>query len=444
MKEKKSSLLQEIFTEQMNHWMIFPVALTILRAAAGPEKPWLYTALWALLGICPLLLFFLRKQIHRKAFFLLAHGAAAIPLCFLAAGKSRELSFFAACCLGYLAYSLLIRLGMDSLYAKGIHPAAGVVVAVVSLLMAHYVGERGWDGFYMASLVFSLALFSLSMYVRRFETFLQVNESSAGYMPEADMFRSGFRLMAGYAAAGSILMVLAGSLTDLDDLFLLLWERLKAFFRDLIKSWNLPQGEETFPKEIPEDFPLSEGQFSTQREQPQQAGGVSQIVETVFRVALVVCAAFLVFFLVKRLIHFLREFWKSSFARAEEGAETQVEEIREKCPPRDGPRKGIRDLLAGYFNLEKRIRRLYRKQILAGAKELTGGDIEKLRFLTPRECGVRLSRERMSRIYERVRYSRDEATPEMLAEMKESLGDAGNGPEKGPGDGPGKESGNAR
>ena len=60
---KKIQLICEVLTEQMNHWMLFPIALTIMemtRGQTGMEKPDML--LWVLCSLFPLLFFVLRTH----------------------------------------------------------------------------------------------------------------------------------------------------------------------------------------------------------------------------------------------------------------------------------------------------------------------------------------------------------------------------------------------
>ena len=415
---KKLELLHEIITEQMNHWLLYPVALTVMGSAEkymghpGPNA-----VLWALCGIFPFLFFLIRDRIKRFLPFLLLHLAAAAPAFLLAPFKSAEFFLCVACGVCYLIHSFMIGMKSDRPYAEPLHPVISLMVSALSVLLLHYQGKRDWDAYFVIVLAVVLGLYALTLYIRQYLEFLTVNESSAGYLPVSEMFRSGFGLVTGYAILGVVLLILAGNIGNYDGL----WEAVKRWVRNILSKlaplFRIPN---------PEQETLTEAEMLPSEFLPTEAGssGLHLFWKILEIVGLVVLLAAMAYYLIRGIIfmvRFLREHFARLFARKRSIREgLDVVDIREKCGTslkEPVKRRKFTELLS----IEQRIRRLYKNRILASVQTLTKGDVQALRFLTPRECGKRLEEEQMAAIYERTRYSNLEATQETLREMRNAL-----------------------
>ena len=99
-----------------------------------------------------------------------------------------------------------------------------------------------------------------------------------------------------------------------------------------------------------------------------------------------------------------------------------MEDVREKC---EIERKGrsLRELLNS-FSEEEKIRRLYKKTVIANRKKINGitETTKELGFYTAHECAEKLNRERMGEIYDKARYSQETCSAEDVREMKKLSG----------------------
>lgn len=427
MRIRHINFLNEILIEQMNHWMLFPGVLTVVclveryKGHAG-----VYFLLWAICGLFPLMFYFIRFRARGFFASLISHltAAAPIPFCIYLLNGSTAFIICAASAVGYMIYSLWICLFEDKPYTAPIHPFAGFLSAAASLLLLRYQEISGWDIFFVLPLVWTLALYALTLYIRKYLEFLSVNESSAGYLPAKDMFHSGFALASTFVVICTVFLLLVVNIGNYNSLFSGLKEQGYYLLKD---RFTLQQKQTDRP-------PMEEAQMSgmenpPQIEQKEDSGLGWSILETALYgiVSLALSLAIVIFLL--RLIKFLRhgfghrQRWQISEQELEEDLD-----VREKCGIESVPLKRRR--MTELLSPAQRIRRLYKKRVLASARELTDGNLHKLRIFTPKECGRRLEEEQMAQIYEQVRYSDREATADTLRDMKIALRHRGHSAEE--------------
>ena len=109
--EEKIELLSEFLTQQLNHWILFPLALTIMgltsRYTAVPRPDLL---MWAVCGLFPVVFYFLRTKISRFPFFVLSHTAAVcLSLAVPAQGTANRVICI-VCGIYYMVHSFALRI----------------------------------------------------------------------------------------------------------------------------------------------------------------------------------------------------------------------------------------------------------------------------------------------------------------------------------------------
>lgn len=421
MKIKSIKFLNEILIEQMNHWMLIPVVLTVVGASdryttnVGP-----YFWLWALCGLFPFLFFLIRRKDRSFFSLLLLHLVAAVPLPAMFFQWGSNISFYICtfCAVGHMIFSFAIYLGTDSFYMNPFHPVVGILLSVLSLTMLRYLKVTGWDIYFVAPLVGSLALYSLTVYIRQYLEFLQVNEKSAGHLPAAEMFRSGFKLVTTFVLFGAVFLLIFANIGNYAALWTALKSNMIRFLRYLFSL--LPKGEPELQEPLTE-VELSMFDLPAQTDELPKPGLLSMILEiaayVIFGIFLAACTIIVLI----RLLVFLRmQLAKGKQRRRAKEQELEPNlDVREKCGIERIPIK--RKHLTEILSPAQRIRKLFKKRVLASAQELTDGNKQKLRILTPKECGQRLDEEQMAQIYEQVRYSNSEATADTLRRMKNAL-----------------------
>ena len=425
MKIKNIDILHEILTEQMNHWMLIPVALTVVGASyRDVTKVGPYFWLWALCGLFPFLFFLIRSKVGVFFFLLFLHLVAAVPLPAMFWLWGSNMSFYICifCAVGHMIYSFAIYFGTDSSYMKPFHPVVGILLSAFSMIMLHYMKVTGWDIYFVAPLVGSLALYSLTVDIRQYLEFLNVNKNSAGHLPAAEMFRSGFKLVSAFVLIGAFFLLICANIGNYATLWTAFKSNMTRFLRYLFSL--LPDGEPKLQEPLTE---VDSSMFDLQAQTGElpQPGHLSQILEIA---AYVICGVFLAACMIIaliRLLLFLRVQLSKRIQRRiarEEELEPNLD-VREKCGIERIPIK--RKRLTEVLSPAQRIRKLYKKRVLSSVRELTDGSQQKLRILTPKECGKRLNEEEMAQIYEHVRYSNSEATADTLRRMKNALRNKG-------------------
>ena len=417
MKLRKLDLLHEFLAEQMNHWLLFPAALIVMGLSgmyahrSGPN-----VVLWVFCGLLPPLFFLVRDRVDRFIPFLLLHMAVAVPAFLFPFANSLERYLCVACSIGYLLHSFYIRMKGKSPYTAPFHPGVGVLLSVISILLRRYQGENSWDAYHVVSIVFCLAIYALILYIRQYQDFLAVNESSTGHLPAAEIFRSGFLLVLCYVIPCALLLMLCVNIGDLGHL----WEAFKHWLvlalRHLFSGMN---AEDLMTDPIPEaEMPVEE--ITPQVMDVSETFYIWRILEIVGLVVMSVALVLFLTWIVISLIQFIRH----RFARGlrhrkkKQGDELEID-IREKCDIESIPLRRRR--LTEFLSPAQRIRKLFKRRLLTDVQFLADGNPGKLGLLTPKECGERLEEEQMARIYEQVRYSGKEATNDTLRQMKKAL-----------------------
>ena len=424
MKIEKLELFNEILIIQMVHWTLYPLVLTVIGIAGnyiGEGEP--AGVLWAICGLLSVIYLFLRERVRRFILFLLFHFGLAALFLLLPTRTVVERTLCAACGVGYLIQSMMKRFRQEEVRASGFSPVVAVGVCVVAILFQHYQGRADWDFYYALTLVSVFAMYMISSYIQQYLNFLTVNKSSAGYMPAAEMFHSGMGLVVLYAALGAIVLLLFTGFDWLESLWNWIKDGLLKVIRFLLSLF--PQEQPMEEIVIPTIPPAKKGDFSG-LPKPSEPFMLWQILEVVVIIVVACVAVYVMILATVRAVRFIRNCFLEDYGRR--GAIVKEEgqtDVREKCGLAKASSQGAaKRSLFGFLTPAQRIRRLYKKKILASAYELSEGGKEKtstLSLLTARECGEKLMLPEMALIYEQTRYSDKEATPEMLRSMKTAM-----------------------
>lgn len=423
---KRLRYINEILTDLMNHWLLFPPALVLSGIPSQPVEIgtiWRFFLFWSLCGLLPFAFFGLRTRL-RSLFTLLAFQIlAAVPICAAASSVFvSNLYFFelerllcVSTAVLYLIYSLFLNLKFQAPFTKPLPLSAGIIVAVFCV---GRMGRAEWLRCCLFPLILCIGLFFVTTYIQRYIEFINVNASSAGTLPAGDMLHSGLGLAAGYTAFGTALLLLLSSGSWLGRLSTFLsdslekWMRwLKAWIKgklkgtDAVTNQDISAGRETgFFSGFPEGFKLNETSL------------VWKILEYVLVFLMI---AFLLAALVVLSRRLLRYFQRISLLRIRNfiTGDEEVFDVREKCKVSDRSGKKTRKHL-GPLSYGERIRRLYRRKLLSAADRMTAQDSGRLGIYTAREWESRLSVPGMADLYERARYADKEMTAEDLDRMK--------------------------
>lgn len=425
-KTRRVELIIEILTSQMNHWIFFPLVMTGTAVVAQVmEKPlggMPDLLLWAACGPVPVLFFLIRNHVERFWLFVLCHGAVFAAALFVAAlTDPLRAVICCACVAAYIIYSFALRLKEnESVYSDSIHPVPALALSVGADFLLHKLDDApDWDKYYLFILIGVFACYLIIYYLLHYLNFLQVNKSSAGYLPAKEILHSGIGFVLPYTLIGVLILCLSLNVKWLELILRVLKEGLKIILRFLIGL--LPDGED--PGEvIPMEEPVA-GNNNPLDGLPrmEEPFWLWEVLEYVAVILFFCGCAYVLYRALKWLVRYVREKFGGRAGRGNiMTGQADVFDVREKCSieKRDPGNRG--GGLFQRFTPVERVRRLYKKRILSGRIKVE--DRKALNYMTARECGEILSLPDMTMLYEQARYSNREITGEDVRRMKLACG----------------------
>lgn len=416
---KRIRILNELLTEEMNHWMIYPVILVnmgIARKMLGIGDPDLL--LWSLCGLFPPVFFLIRcaaKHLIPFVFLHLAVAAAVIAASLMLPMLVIEKVICIVCVLGYALYSLVQRLKNNTLYTGAIQLPLAVGISALSALLQHYQGTKGWDNYYLFSLIAEIALYFIIYYVEHYLDFLAMNNSSAGFLPAREMFHSGMGLVLLYTTLGAVILLLGSQFEWVAGIL----EPIKALLLRFLRFLFSRRGSEEPEVELPAEEPVN----TEMGGMPLPAGGephwIWKVLEFLLMAAFfvgILCAAI---YLIRKFVQIVRKYMHLQFSERTTQAEEDAFDIREKCEIEKSSDKDRRSLFSA-LSPKERIRKLYKKRVLQSAEGKAEEDPGRLGLFTAKEWEEKLETDGMAEIYELARYSRREMTGAEVRKMKEA------------------------
>ena len=424
---KNLQYINELLTEQMNHWLMFPFVLLfcVYTRRTGDFSGIRIVVMWMICSLLPLVFFILRLKIRSLARFFIMHSVTAVL--FVVAATTVLLSngylfrlgrlICIVCAVCYIFYSTLLYLKKRDPFTAPLQLSLGVAIAAGCMffeLMISGVDPTVVMLYRIFTLVISIGLYFVIIYIQRYIDFLNVNKSSAGYIPATEMFHSGFGLAIGYTVVGIILITVFASGPWIGRLGVFLINILEKFSKWLIMKFKSSSAGD--------EIPIDE-EFSTM---PDQLPGFKindtfwlwAVLEYVFIFAAL--TAVLVLFVrgLIKLIQYLQRLALSRISIPNVG-DQEAFDIHEKCDLDDITGKK-RQRHLGPLSYSDRIRRLYKRKLLSSTGQMTPGENKMLCIYTAREWEQKLTIQGMASVYEQARYSGREMTAEDVKRMKDA------------------------
>lgn len=418
---KKIQLINELLTEQLNHWMLFPIALTMMemtRGQTGMKQPDLL--LWICCGLFPLCFFAIRlsySRNHKILVFLLRHIAAAICftlalVVFRQAFVSRFISIL--CGTGYMLHSLRMQFKKASVFTTAMQFPIGAAIAFVAPMIKH---TNQWNQYYIFSLIWVVALFFISFYIKQYLDFMSLNKNGTGNLPLGAIFRSGTGMVLGYTLFGTVVLIVSTRFQWLEELLRPVFYLLGQFLRKVLKiifSRTKPGEEMTVLEQ--ETSPFETPQLPS----PNEASGFWHVLEIIVIIAMAAGFAFIVIKLFSKLLCLLQGYLDRRLSGSGE-EEPETGDFREPCGRKKSLlRKKVK--FSETLSNRERIRKLYKRKLLVSALRLpqcTQGRAGLGRF-TAREWETLLNTQGMADLYELARYSQCDMTADHVRQMKEA------------------------
>lgn len=407
LKREKIIAGADILATQMNHWTLFSIVIT----AAMLEKREPPFALWAICALLPVLFFLIRRYTNH---FLIMAGShlLCLILLFSAPVSGLAVKFLTVLYgIGLTVYSFSLRLRSEERLDGTISPPVAVGIIAFSLFLLHYEEHFEADICFTGMIAFYFICYYIRCYFQHYLYFLTVNNGSTGYIPRREIFLSGAKLSIAFTLSGMAAVLLASNWNWLAQLFGalkkgIIWLRDKGFFA-LIASF-FQQDAEQPPTQMGDLSPAAPASMALEAGKP---GLFWQILEKIFGILVPVLLLLLLGLFLYRFVKMIWERFRRKKLFTKDSTGDNIRDIREKYEIKKEPKaqKGFWTFL----NPTERIRRLYKQRVWTKRKILINEEnTRSLETYTARECGALLHEERLSRIYEKARYSGTECTRE--------------------------------
>ncbi len=402
MKDRTIQIVRAVLASQMNYWIFFTLAMTIIGVAGGgAPRMWR----WVLLCLMPLMYLYFRL---RKKFALCLAGhlltAAVFGMLVYESSAAGIVSLLVV--FGFFIYSFVLRANQKDILGAPVHPVFAVGLAAAGVFLNNSQGQSGLGIYYLVPALLYLGVYFIYRYLENFSSFLVVNDSSAGRIPQGEIFSCGILLVSVFSIGCVGLMILFSQTSILSDLLQVLRLVLIWLIRLLFRGSSETETAEMAAEEASE---ASDSLYGLEGGEP---GWIWEVLERIVLVLLVAGLIALAIYGLYRLVKFLYE--RFSDVALPEGADQESRtDRREKCGVEKSERS-VRARVFGMLSAGERIRRIYKREVWNGRRILVeeGDASEKLRSMTARECGQGLSKQELSAVYEKARYSGDTCTAE--------------------------------
>ena len=144
-----------------------------------------------------------------------------------------------------------------------------------------------------------------------------------------------------------------------------------------------------------------------------------KVLEFIAIAALIVIICAVAVLALVKLFQLIRQIMNLRLQKEGGVENAEAVDLREKCELERSSQRKHRSLFSA-LSPQERIRKLYKKKLLASASGMTEDDRNRLDIYTAREWGRKLDCRGMSDIYEQARYSRREMTGAEVKRMKEA------------------------
>lgn len=425
--------IRDILEIFLNFLVVFCLETAVDACTGGPAAP-----MWMLFlpVFLPFLFYWARKKMNRFLPFLLIHAAAVCAAYFCGTLFSFRLlwsGLFLIISMIYALHSIKLRVVDQEDREREIPTILAGGLAAAAFLLCSYVDQdAGCDRILWITFLYLLAMFFLK-YLDNFSSYLRLNRSSTGAMPEIGIFNSGLTAAGGFGIVSVLLLIAFAGTPFIGWLSALVRKAGKALLYAifwLLTKWS---GEPDM-----EPVPLEQNPVIEMQAGPAGASPVwFQILETILTAAVTAALIFGLLFLIFLLIRFLirgfyvrekekKVLYEEGFVEEEERIGGNKEKTKKRLPVFGG-------------TPEEKVRRIYmhtvREAVVTGRtpsktegkRRKRNGEsngLELLRTMTAREQafyaydasvpddgdGCAKMWQELLGLYERARYGRENLT----------------------------------
>ena len=417
MKLKSIGLLQEILITQMNHWAFYPLYLggiVLLGEFVSVNPP--HLLLWAVMGIFPLYLYWVRTHIRSFVPFFFCH--LFVPI-FAVLLPGEQLSIHIFHCLfgiGYMVISFSIRGRQKGVADQAVTPALIVILAFISLFYQNYLGYSQWNHYPVITVLLSLGLYYVVTYLDHYFRFLQVNDSSAGQIPAGLIFRSGFKMTFVYTLLTMAVSLLLSHIQWLGHILQGFRNGITLFLYYFFSLFPKDTGEEVLEtiaastEEIVEEVPL------------ETMGDTFigwQVLEYLVEILFLLGVLWVAYRGIRHLIVWVKTNHFFKIRKSFQDTEAETNDVHENCEITHRKRTQKKISFFWKQSFEKQIRHLYQAYVKSHEGEFIKEN-GNLFSATARETVSALGKEEdLAVIYEKARYSKKPCSKEDVKHMRE-------------------------
>lgn len=440
MSQTKIRIINEFLVTQMNNLIFYPFAMTLstmFYMFFPVEHPSM--AVWMIGGLLPFGYFFCRRYVNHFVPLVLLHlvGVAIhFGLAFLLTPSKTLISiiYYMLIQIIFTIVSLYSRLTVDEFSKidyfddKPIMVLFSIGFNAIALLIQNLLGNDQWNIYYKISIILILVYYFIGKYLQEYLTFLIVNASSTGVLPEKQIFRSGFAQISFFTITTGVILMCTSNFVWLrkllDILKIVIYYILRFFIR-------LSSEEETSEVLIPEETVGSGSPDGAYVYEPGEPALFWQIMEVVALVAIIAAILYALFRSLKALYAYINKIMQKHATKYAADSENPVIfDVREKCEinkKREGRNSALE--FFGFLDSGERIRRIYKKAassykpnplLAKNSKSDHNFSEDKLSFYTAREMEHYMKSGEFAEIYEKARYSNELCTSQDVKRMKDA------------------------
>lgn len=411
---------QNVLVAVMNHLVLTAAAVGLISLLEG-ETP--YFPIWAAMLFFPAIYALIRSHVRVFIPFLILHALFPLAILILPVGWLVKVFMFVMA-MGYVVWSLNIHYEKKDDDDYMVAPAGAVGVMGAMTLIETLIAKNGWENCYLFMIILYLGLYFITYFVGQYLFLRQVSKTSAGVIPEREIFVSGMRQTVLFTLGSVGILILTANIGWVSYLLSWLWRGVRIVLSAL---FSLLPNEETTETEgttdrdsgtikLPEEL--------TQMEENELVVKLLNILENVVVAVIVIALISVATVVLVKGFDYLRKFFSARWREKAGGEENRVD-VRESCSIEKSEKKA-----AGWFaflNNRERVRKIFRKKVLKHKGNIVGKrSVETLEYMTASECCRKLPEEqemsaRLAKLYEKARYSEEEITGEEVRRVRTGI-----------------------
>lgn len=402
--------IRPVLVIQMNHWMLAPIVQFLLviwsRMIETPTTLEFSYLFWFLESCIPFYFLWVRATFKKVIPSVMMHLLILVLIPVLMFLAPEYWGFHIIATIGYAIYSVSRRFTNEKIEDGMGSAFGGIMIFSVSAFFLFTLKMQAELEEMILLMMPLFGLYFICYFLVNVNTCLQMSKETVERIPHKQIVKTGMFsvvtfavivvgivfLMTRFEEVSIISSFLQSGLRWLVAVFLFVITNMDKLFKDQEELARMPQ---------PELVPGRDSNLLT------------EILNHLITVGFILVLAYVLFALGRAVLRYITRKRKQVVVDELDGAQ----DVHEKLAV-----KSYRDTIREFFQSftpEEKIRRYYRKTMIAHSKQITGFTTsEELRFFTARDCAAKLENDEIAYIYEKARYSTQECTAEDARNMK--------------------------